>query len=156
VIKDLSFKAIDKGIRNVIKNTGIQGRFEIISKDPFIIFDCAHNLDGIDVFLNEYQHLKFPPERSKLIIGVMRDKNYIVMLKKLSKCFDTIYAAPINYERALTPIEIVDAGSKLGIHIKITEDPVLLVKKFKLAKKEECLVALGSIFLLGELKKNGL
>jgi hypothetical protein len=48
---------------------------------------------------------------------------------------------------------MVDAGSKLGIHIKTVEDPVLLLKNFMLAKKKECLVALGSIFLLGELKK---
>jgi dihydrofolate synthase / folylpolyglutamate synthase len=40
------------GIENVSKNTGLQGRYEYFHKDPTIIFDSAHNPEGIENFLN--------------------------------------------------------------------------------------------------------
>ena len=55
VSKTFSFNNNKKylnGIENVSKNTGLQGRYEYIHKNPTIIFDSAHNPEGIENFLN--------------------------------------------------------------------------------------------------------
>ncbi len=38
----------------LLKNTGLQGRYEYFHKNPTIIFDSAHNPEGIENFLTEF------------------------------------------------------------------------------------------------------
>ncbi|HAB50853.1 MAG TPA: hypothetical protein DCE80_01510, partial [Ignavibacteriales bacterium] len=49
-----NFRVIEHGIKNVVKNTGLQGRYEFFNNKPDIIFDSAHNPEGITNFLTEF------------------------------------------------------------------------------------------------------
>ena len=44
----LDIQKCRKGIRNVVKNTGIQGRWQIIQDNPKVICDTGHNTEGIE------------------------------------------------------------------------------------------------------------
>ena len=57
------------GIKNVIKNTKIQGRYEIISEQPRIILDSAHNSDGINSLMNEFSKEKKNYTQTTLLFG---------------------------------------------------------------------------------------
>ncbi len=45
---NINRQVIQLGLRKVISNTGIQGRWQILSKKPLIISDIAHNQEGLD------------------------------------------------------------------------------------------------------------
>ena len=45
----------NRGIEKVIENSSIQCRYEITNNNPDIIFDSAHNEEGIESFANEFK-----------------------------------------------------------------------------------------------------
>ncbi len=50
---------VKKGLKNVLKNTGLRGRWDILQTKPLVIADTAHNRDGLSVVLqqiNETHH----------------------------------------------------------------------------------------------------
>src|SRR5690606_9911113 len=66
---------ITNGIKNVIKNTKLQGRYEIVLNKPRIILDSAHNPEGIQSIANEFRSEKYKYPRSVILFSVMKDKN---------------------------------------------------------------------------------
>ena len=141
------------GISNVSGNTGLQGRYEYFNRKPDIIFDSAHNPDGIENFLIEFNKEACLYSKKTLIFGAMRDKAIEEMLIMLAKSFDQLLIAKIGYERAAKPEEIGESCKKLNINCILVPEPGKLVTEFKEHPKDECLVVLGSMYLLGEIKE---
>lgn len=145
---------IQSGLDNVIRNTGVQGRYEIYSNNPRIIFDSAHNTDGIKYFLREFSKEKSKCKKSKLIFGVMNDKNIEEIILLLKPFFEKFYLTTINYERSESIENLEKICRKLDINSEKLVNPDYYIKNFIKNEKENCLVILGSIYLLGEIKKN--
>jgi dihydrofolate synthase / folylpolyglutamate synthase len=140
------------GISNVSGNTGLQGRYEYFNRKPDIIFDSAHNPEGIKNFLSEFNKEACLYSKKTLIFGAMRDKAFGEMLKMLSSYFDRILISKINYERAATLEELSRECERLNIHYSIIQKPVEYVLEFVNKPIDNCLVVLGSMYLLGEIK----
>jgi dihydrofolate synthase/folylpolyglutamate synthase len=143
---------ISSGIRNVSENTGIQGRYEIYHDRPRIIFDAAHNLEGIDLLLDEFRKEADNYEKRILIFGVMRDKSVKDMLKRIAKNFDEVYFTNIDYERSAKISELIAEAKQLSLAADGLTDPADFIEKFKLNQNNECLVVTGSIYVLGDIK----
>ena len=145
-------RKITHGISNVIKNTGIEGRFEYLHKGPDIILDSAHNIAGVREFLSEFNKSAGKYQRKVLLFGVMRDKAIEQMLIELGKSFDEIHLTQIDNERSAK----IDELKKICFDIKIDalEEPVgmELINKFLRSENKDCLVVLGSMYLVGEVK----
>ena len=141
------------GISNVCINTGLQGRYEYYHKNPTIIFDSAHNPEGIGAFLSEFRYESTKYKSRTLIFGAMRDKAISSMLVMLSEYFNEIMVAEIKYERAAKPEELKILCDEMKISSKVLENPLGFINDFKLKNNNECLVVLGSMYLLGEIKQ---
>ncbi|MCK9279732.1 MAG: bifunctional folylpolyglutamate synthase/dihydrofolate synthase [Melioribacteraceae bacterium] len=151
VMENIPNEKIFKGIKNVICNSGIQGRFEIYSKSPLIIFDSAHNIEGIESFINEYKKFNITKGDSKIIFAVMKDKNYKVMLEMLKEYFGYFYFSTIDYERAEEPIKLNEVAESLSIDSEVSFEAEKIIKNQRI-KGNDVLVVLGSIYFLGEIK----
>ncbi|MBU0475201.1 MAG: bifunctional folylpolyglutamate synthase/dihydrofolate synthase [Bacteroidetes bacterium] len=147
-------ESILNGLRNVIINSGIQGRYEIYSDNPKVIFDSAHNSEGIELFLEEFKKDKMNYSKCSLIYGAMKDKNVEQILSQLSKYFDVIYGTEIEYERSLKINELINIGNKCGVNIIPLKLPEKFIREFITEKSSEMLVILGSMYILGEIKRN--
>lgn len=145
-------KLFKKGLDNVIQNSGIQGRYEKYGSGRNVIFDAAHNLEGVQIFINEFAKENSSINKNSLIFGAMKDKNIPEMLKLLSPYFHTIYVTSTKYERAATAEEIKSIADQLNINVTIENSPHKVVEEFSTSKKNECLVVIGSIYLLGDIK----
>lgn len=154
VFENINKQAVFRGIDMVVENTGIQGRYEIFNKNPTVIFDSSHNPEGIDAFLNEFSKHSNQYSKKTIIFGVMRDKDYKRMIEKISVNFDYLFAVKINYERSAEPKALIAYAHSLGIRMNNLADPVKFIKDFILENKDSqsCLVILGSIYLIGEIK----
>jgi dihydrofolate synthase/folylpolyglutamate synthase len=143
---------INKGLMNVTVNTGIEGRYEIVKDNPLLIFDAAHNPEAVSIFINEFsKEYKNYSERI-LIFGAMKDKDIGTMLNLLKPYFTTIYAVQPEYERAAAAEELVKIGNEAGLRLLELKDYNLVIDKFAKEAYGSCLVVLGSIYLLGEIK----
>jgi dihydrofolate synthase / folylpolyglutamate synthase len=143
---------ISRGISNVKKNSGIEGRYEILSQNPKIIFDSAHNPEGVQSFVNEFQNEFESYTERILIFGAMKDKNIAEMLKTLQNYFNKIYLTEIKTERSAKFQELEEISESLEIKVNRLTDPAGFIREFKLIGQGNCLVVLGSIYLLGEIK----
>lgn len=145
----------EKGLKHVVANTKLQGRYEIASENPKIIFDSAHNPEGIDSFLSEFQKEKSKYKQTKLLFAVMKDKEVETMLSKLSPMFDKMYFCNLPFDRAEKKENLKIFADNLNIDSEIIDDPNTYYHWFINQKNsEECLVILGSMYLVGEIKKN--
>ena len=156
VSKTFSFSDEQKyssGISNVSRNTGLQGRYEYYHKNPAIIFDSAHNPESIKSFLSEFAKEAESYRKRVLIFGAMRDKDISEMLQILSSYFDEILVTEIQYERAAKPEDIKRLGEQINITCNIIREPIKYIEEFRMRNNDECLVVLGSMYLLGEIKQ---
>ncbi len=145
-------KLFKKGLDNVIKNSGIQGRYEKYGPSNNIIFDAAHNLEGVQIFINEFAKENSSTNKNSLIFGAMKDKDISEMLKLLKPYFNTIYVTSTKYERAATAEEIKSIARQIHINVIIENNPHKVVEDFSINKRDGYLVVIGSIYLLGDIK----
>ena len=66
-------KAIKKGLLHVIKNTGLQGRWQILGTNPKIICDTAHNKEGLEIVIRQLLSENF--DKLFIVFGVVNDKD---------------------------------------------------------------------------------
>lgn len=153
-IKFSDSKKILAGIKNVVNNTGIQGRYEKIHDNPRIILDSAHNLDGIQNFLKEFSKEEKKFRERYLLFSCLNDKNLEDMLIQSKPHFDLIYLFELkDNERAVKMEEFVKIAEKHEIKYKKIDDIPAFIKKFLSAADKECLVIYGSMYLIAEVKK---
>lgn len=144
----------ENGLKHVVENTKIQGRYEVVSDNPRIIFDSAHNPEGIDSFLSEFLKEKPRYKRTHLLFGVMKDKEIEEMLTKLKLAFDEIHFTDIPFERAEKKENLLVIATKLNLNANGVENSTEFFIQFKRkVNSDECLVILGSMYLVGEIKK---
>jgi dihydrofolate synthase/folylpolyglutamate synthase len=145
-------KIFSDGINNVIRNTGIQGRYEIINEYPKIIFDSAHNPEGVKAFIKEFSADFENYSHRILIFSALNDKNISGMLCELKPYFHEIMLSKISIDRSATIDELQTAALANKINAQTVEDPTNFIFKFKENPGKNCLVVLGSMYLLGEIK----
>lgn len=64
---------IKKGLLTIVKNTGIMGRWQILSKQPMIVADTAHNIDGLKYTMSQIDTYTF--DKLHIVLGLVNDKN---------------------------------------------------------------------------------
>ena len=148
------YDSVNNGLLNVVKNSGIRGRYEVVSSSPKIIFDAAHNLECVQAFIKEFRKEKCPSNKAFLIFGAMKDKNIKAMLNILRKYFDNIFATTIDYSRAASVTELIEAAKEIKLSIKPLpfNEIKSFVQKFIKNNEECCIVMLGSIYIIGEIR----
>lgn len=143
---------LSRGIRNVVKNTGIEGRYEIVYEQPKIIFDSAHNIEGVQTFTEEFSKEENLHSERILIFGAMRDKAILEMLTILNPYFHKIFVTGIGVDRAATVEELLQITISKEIKVSPLNEPEVYIKRFLKEEGGKCLVVLGSMYLLGEIK----
>ena len=79
----ISNKNIENGFLNVAKNTGLQGRWQLLNKSPKVICDTAHNIEGLSLVLNQLKEEDF--DQMHIVLGVVADKNLDAILPLFPK-----------------------------------------------------------------------
>jgi dihydrofolate synthase/folylpolyglutamate synthase len=143
---------ITKGVKNVIENTKLQGRYETVLELPKLILDSAHNPEGINCFLNEFRNEKSKYKENILLFGVMHDKNIENMLTLLKDSFDKIYFTYINYERSASIKQLKEISDKINLSFLEVKDLKEFLYNYLQGNKNNCLVVTGSMYLLGDVK----
>jgi dihydrofolate synthase/folylpolyglutamate synthase len=102
-----------KGILQVIDNTGLAGRWQILSKSPLIICDTGHNEAGIKAVMKQIQDT--PHEKLHFVFGMVNDKETGDILKLLPK--DAIYYfCKADIPRGLDANELKAEAKKFGLN----------------------------------------
>ena len=153
VIEILERKGLKISSHNIIeglKNTSWSGRMHMVSREPLIILDGAHNPTAMKALGNAIKGA-FHYRRMILVIGVMEDKDIGRMMQRIVPLADyVIYTRP-DYYRSANPTELMKEASSFGKPGKIL--PVIsqaLDRAKELAGPEDMILVCGSLFTVGE------
>ena len=147
------FEIKEEHIRKGLENFLIFGRMEIIGKK--IIVDGAHNEDGINAFvetINDY----FLEDNIELLFTCMKDKEHEKLIKGLSrlKNISKIIVTKVNNSRNEDEVKIAQEFKANGFeNTEIITDYTKYVKDFVNNNEQKYLAVVGSLYLVGEIKK---
>jgi len=140
-----SLKRID--YKKGLKETYLEGRFEVTSRNPLIVLDIAHNVSSFRA-LNHNIKDYFPKKEVILIFGVSKDKDARKMLSVID--YDRIIITSFGNPRALAPHKIKGFCNKTAV---IEPSIEKALKKVLSYYNKGCLILVsGSFFLVSEAK----
>ncbi|MCL2414366.1 MAG: bifunctional folylpolyglutamate synthase/dihydrofolate synthase [Bacteroidales bacterium] len=146
---NLSEKAIREGLANVVKNTGLLGRWQIISEKPLIICDTGHNEDGIKQVL--LQLSQTPHRRLHMVFGVVNDKDVTTILSLLPKNAIYYFCKP-NLPRALNESDLQQQAQEFGLQGDTFPTVAEALKTAKKSAHSDDLIFIGgSTFVVAEV-----
>jgi dihydrofolate synthase/folylpolyglutamate synthase len=143
----------DDAVYRGLENTRWEGRLEVLQSNPQIVVDGGHNPAGIAVLCRALQE-DFLYRRLILIFGVLRDKNFPLMLKKLVPLADMVIITKPETERAVPPNELIALAELYCDQVEIVADTRQALRRaMAAAAKEDLICVAGSLYLIGEIKK---
>lgn len=155
VLRENGFEISDAALNEGLSSAEWQGRFEILSREPLIIFDGAHNPQGIEAAVESIA-LYFKSQKVALVTGVLRDKDYTYIARKLSTVASAAFTFTPDSPRALDSKEYASVLSSAGISA-ISCDSVssALDKAKEYAKANSCpVICAGSLYAYAEIIEN--
>lgn len=137
-------ETITKGIQNLYLYTGFMGRMDLLSTNPNIWFDCAHNADGIRTL---FENL---PVNGNLfcVYGTSSDKNLEeikAVLPKNASYFFTTFENPRTASLEKLQAELSLTGKKRNF---FSNSFLAMKSAQESANKEDTIVVFGSFFLV--------
>lgn len=148
---DINNEAIQKGILNVQTNTGLRARIEIISHDPVMILDTAHNPAAFKKLFDTIKMI-WKTEKFNLVFGAMSDKDILKMLEFAKDFTKELIITQPNTPRAANCQQIAEIVKILNINYKVVPNPQDAFDYCK-SKRDNIIVA-GSFYLLADINYN--
>ena len=113
-LKQLNWKLNDSALAESLANTQVPARMEILSSDPLLILDTAHNEASIDA-LAETLESYFPKRSKSILFACSRDKKAAEMIQRLCDTADRIILTQFQSNPRFTPVEKLRAIAEQAV-----------------------------------------
>ncbi len=146
---NITNKNIENGFLNVVKNTGLQGRWQLLNKAPKVICDTAHNVEGLALVLNQLEKENF--NQLHIVLGVVADKNLDAILPLFPKKAIYYFCKPA----VVRGLEVDQLQQKAMGHALIGTSYVTVREAYKsamtAANAKDLIYIGGSTFVVAEI-----
>lgn len=140
---------ISKGLNNVVKNTGLNGRWQTIAKKPLTICDTGHNEDGIKNNIKQLKKLKF--NKLHFVFGTVNDKDLRKILRLLPVNAQ-YYFCSANIERSLNSEKLLEESKNFKLLGERYESVIEAYHSAQSnAKMDDLIFIGGSTFIVAEV-----
>ena len=157
VLRDMGVSIPDSAVSSGLGAARWSARFEIISRDPLVIYDGAHNPQGIAGAVENITHYLSPltnDGKVAVLMGVMADKDHLNMIKMLSSVADRVFTVTPKNARSLDSTGVEQEFESFGVvatSFDKLEDGVRAGIDY--AKKSgRPMICLGSLYMYAEVK----
>ena len=113
-IRRLGLTISDEAVRQGLSRVTWPGRFEILSRDPLVIFDGAHNAQGIGAAVDSIRRY-FGDRKVLVLTGVLQDKDYHTIAADLASVAAEAFVLTPDNPRALPGEEYAALLRALGV-----------------------------------------
>jgi dihydrofolate synthase / folylpolyglutamate synthase len=140
---------IKSGLLNVVKNTGLQGRWQQLNQFPKVICDTAHNKNGLEIVLNQIQKEDF--DTLHIVLGVVNDKDLDEILPLFPKKAIYYFCKP-NIPRGLDVLILKQKASTFELKGEVYNSVSEAYQKaLKNAEITDFIYIGGSTFVVAEI-----
>ena len=145
----VSKENIKNGLLNVVKNTNLKGRWQVLQEHPKIICDTAHNKEGLAIVLNQLK--KQPFKRLHIVLGFVADKKLETMLPLFPSSASYYFCKPA-ISRGLSEAVLEANAKKFNLVGKKYSSVKLALKSALLnANQQDIIYVGGSTFVVAEI-----
>lgn len=137
-------------IKERIKTSTWKGRMEIVSRDPLIILDGAHNFDGIKRLVESLDNFKF--KKLHLIMSILADKEHKKMLEEIASYTDEVVFVNLDYKRGTSPEELSREASEYGLRGQVMTFEEALAYYKKSYQDGDLILITGSLYFVSEAR----
>ncbi|WP_282044167.1 bifunctional folylpolyglutamate synthase/dihydrofolate synthase [Winogradskyella flava] len=153
VLKDRGFKTSDrllkKGLLNVVTNTGLQGRWQILGNNPKVICDTAHNKESLTYVMQQLHSETF--ENLHIVFGVVNDKDLDTVIPLLPQKAKYYFCKP-NVQRGLEAKHLQKKCLQYNIEGEVynsVKEALEIAKS--VASEQDVIFVGGSTFVVAEI-----
>ncbi|MFT5754840.1 MAG: dihydrofolate synthase/folylpolyglutamate synthase [Flavobacterium sp.] len=145
----ISEQAVKDGLLDVVKNTGLLGRWQQIGENPTVICDTAHNAHGLEIVMKQIQKQKF--KQLHIVLGVVNDKDLDSILPLFpKKAF--FYFCKLNISRGLEATSLKQTAESyglIGVVCNSVSEAYILARLE--ANEDDLIYVGGSTFVVAEI-----
>jgi dihydrofolate synthase/folylpolyglutamate synthase len=145
----VSEENLKNGLLNVVKNTGLLGRWQQIHLNPKVICDTAHNSHGLKIVLNQIEKEKF--DNLFFVLGFVNDKDLDDVLPLFPKYANYFFSKP-NIFRGLEAKILQEKAAEFGLIGNIYNSVSEAYQEvLRLSKQDDFIYIGGSTFVVAEI-----
>jgi dihydrofolate synthase/folylpolyglutamate synthase len=152
-LKSVGFKIDNDKASEGLQKVSLPGRMEMISNDPRVMIDAAHNAASIRALIHAIGQ-NIPYDSMIVIFGCNNDKDITGMLQELQYGADKVIFTRSNSPKAMSPDDLAEMYTQ--ICGKMCQSAPSLGPALQLAKsavsKEDLICITGSFYLIGQAK----
>ena len=153
VLNQLGYKIPKEAVYRGMFHVSWPGRFEILFKKPLVVLDGGHNPQCITEATKVLQQY-VPNKKIIFVVGVMADKDYKTMMKCLMPMAKEFHTVTVNHSRTLSSEALASTIHDLG-GISYAADSIEegVMSALNMAKTEDVICILGSLYMVSDVKK---
>lgn len=145
----LPLSTIQMGLKKVVPNTGIRGRWQVMNTSPLTIADVAHNKEGLNFVIPQIKAENY--DRLHLVLGFVNDKA-VGQLLQLFPAEALFYFAAPDIPRAFPVIKLEEIAKKMNLKFKTFSSVVeALSNAQSIAGTGDFIYVGGSTFVVAEV-----
>ena len=146
---NISEATVKKGLLNVVSNTGILGRWQLLNDHPKVICDTGHNKEGLHYVFKQLQEESF--NKLHIVLGVVNDKDLNTILPLFPKDATYYFCKP-NIPRGLNETELQSICLKFDLIGNVYSSVGEAYKEaLESAKSDDLVFIGGSTFVVAEV-----
>ncbi|MDR2127001.1 MAG: bifunctional folylpolyglutamate synthase/dihydrofolate synthase [Prevotellaceae bacterium] len=145
--------AVFEGFANAAKQTGLRGRWQILSEKPLTICDTGHNAHGLNLSMAQLKSVK----RNKLffVFGLVADKDMDSILELLPRDAFYIFTSA-DMPRAMPAADLTKRCLAANLHGKTVPNVKdALIYAQRMAQNDDLIFIGGSTYVVAEIIDNG-
>jgi dihydrofolate synthase/folylpolyglutamate synthase len=144
-LRHMGFTLEQIAIMEGIKKTELHGRFELISEQPPVVFDCAHNEDSFQALEKNLQNLNI--RDFYLIFGTNKDKDIRYCLKCIFPRAREVYLVKTDNPRAVYPQELSRKARGYQKNLRFTKSVKHALSTIEKKDSSTAIIVTGSFYL---------
>lgn len=148
-LPNISEEHIRKGLLQVVKNTHLQGRWQVLKDHPKVLCDTAHNKEGLQIVMEQLQKESFA--QLHIVLGVVNDKKLADILPLFPKTARYYFCTP-DIPRGLEVTQLQNEAQHFGlIGTPFTSVSKAYIEAQNQASQDDVIYVGGSTFVVAEV-----
>lgn len=148
-----NIKVSENSIRNGLEKSRWMGRLEMISEEPRVLIDGAHNIQGVQALVESIENI-FTYNRLILIIGLLKDKDVEQIVSIIAPKVDRILTTEPGNPRKISAKDLSVIVNKYNDDFEYKENIKDAIElSYKEYKENDLILVSGSLYLIGEVRK---
>ena len=148
---ELNRKSTAAGLLKIAINSGFRYRFQVIKRNPQVIVDVSHNIQGIKNIKNNLEYFEY--RNLFVIFAMMSDKNHSACISELEKLNGLLIFTKPSYKRAEEPLNLLRLAKNKARAIAVDKIKNAYSLANILASKNDLILVTGSFFLVSDFLK---